>query len=58
MFVQSVIGMGQAAGQLVKEIKDVLALLRLVQNPFDSVAFARAVNNTPLGNGVGAKTRA
>jgi DNA helicase II / ATP-dependent DNA helicase PcrA len=39
-----------------KEIKDVLALLRLVQNPFDSVAFARAINNTPLGKGIGAKT--
>jgi len=41
-----------------KEIKDVLALLRLVQNPFDSVAFARAINNTPLGKGIGAKTLA
>ncbi|HET7079087.1 MAG TPA: 3'-5' exonuclease, partial [Chloroflexia bacterium] len=39
-----------------KEIKDVLALLRLIQNPFDSVAFARAINNTPLGKGIGAKT--
>lgn len=39
-----------------KEIKDVLALLRLVQNPFDSVAFIRAINNTPLGKGIGAKT--
>ncbi len=39
-----------------KEVKDVLALLRLIQNPFDSVAFARAINNTPLGKGIGAKT--
>ncbi|MGI8588443.1 MAG: ATP-dependent helicase [Chloroflexia bacterium] len=39
-----------------KEIKDVLALLRLVQNPFDSVAFARAINNTRLGKGIGSKT--
>ena len=41
-----------------KEIKDVLALLRLTLNPFDSVSLIRAVNNTPLGRGIGAKTLA
>src|SRR5262249_46883338 len=39
-----------------KEVKDVLALLRLTLNPFDSVSLLRAVNNTPLGRGIGAKT--
>jgi DNA helicase-2/ATP-dependent DNA helicase PcrA len=41
-----------------KEIKDVLALLRLTLNPFDSVSLIRAVNNTPVGRGIGAKTLA
>ncbi len=37
-----------------REIKDLLAYLRLINNPADSVSFARAVN-TPT-RGVGAKT--
>jgi len=37
-----------------KEVKDVLAYLRLVLNPNDSVAFRRAVNVPPRG--IGAKT--
>jgi DNA helicase-2/ATP-dependent DNA helicase PcrA len=37
-----------------KEVKDVLAYLRLVLNPHDSVAFRRVVNVPPRG--IGAKT--
>ncbi len=37
-----------------REVKDVLAYLRLVQNPYDVVSFTRVVN-VP-GRGVGAKT--
>ncbi len=37
-----------------REIKDLLAYLRLVQNPFDVVSFTRVVN-VP-GRGIGAKT--
>ena len=37
-----------------KEVKDVLAYLRLVHNPFDTVAFERVVNVPPRG--IGAKT--
>ncbi|MCH8849495.1 MAG: UvrD-helicase domain-containing protein [Chloroflexi bacterium] len=37
-----------------KEVKDILAYLRLVHNPFDSVAFERVVNVPPRG--IGAKT--
>jgi DNA helicase-2/ATP-dependent DNA helicase PcrA len=37
-----------------REVKDVIAYLRLVQNPFDGVSFARVVN-VP-GRGIGAKT--
>ena len=37
-----------------KEIKDVLAYLRLIHNPADSVSFARVINTPPRG--VGAKT--
>ncbi|RIK45278.1 MAG: ATP-dependent DNA helicase PcrA [Chloroflexi bacterium] len=39
-----------------KEIKDALALLRLVANPDDASAFGRAIAETPLGDGIGAKT--
>ncbi len=37
-----------------KEVKDVLAYLRLVHNPFDRVSFERVVNVPPRG--IGAKT--
>ena len=37
-----------------REVKDVIAYLRLVQNPFDVVSFTRVVN-VP-GRGIGAKT--
>jgi DNA helicase-2/ATP-dependent DNA helicase PcrA len=36
-----------------KEVKDVLALLRLVHNPADGAAFERVIDNTPLGRGIG-----
>ncbi len=36
-----------------KEVKDVLALMRLVHNPADGAAFERVVENTPLGRGIG-----
>ncbi len=36
-----------------KEVKDVLALLRLVHNPSDGAAFERIIDNTPLGRGIG-----
>jgi DNA helicase-2/ATP-dependent DNA helicase PcrA len=39
-----------------KEVKDVLAVLRVVHNPESNVDFARMVANTPLGKGIGAKT--
>lgn len=38
-----------------KEIKDIIAYLRLVHNPLDSVSFGR-IHNTP-SRGIGAKTR-
>ncbi|MGA7731244.1 MAG: 3'-5' exonuclease, partial [Chloroflexia bacterium] len=41
-----------------KEVKDVLSVLRVVHNPASNVDFARMVNNTPLGKGIGAKTLA
>ncbi len=37
-----------------REVKDILAYLRLIQNPFDVVSFSRVVN-VP-GRGIGAKT--
>ncbi|HYP39842.1 MAG TPA: UvrD-helicase domain-containing protein [Chloroflexia bacterium] len=39
-----------------KEVKDVLSILRVVHNPESNVDFARMVNNTPLGKGIGSKT--
>ena len=39
-----------------REVKDVLAYLRLMQNPHDSVAFGRVLNTPPRG--IGAKTEA
>lgn len=39
-----------------KEVKDVLAILRVAHNPESNVDFARAVGNTPLGKGIGPKT--
>ena len=39
-----------------REVKDVLAYLRLLRNPRDSVAFGRVVNVPPRG--IGAKTQA
>ena len=37
-----------------REVKDILAYLRLIQNPFDVISFSRVVN-VP-GRGIGAKT--
>ena len=39
-----------------KEIKDVVALLRLLSNPDDSGAFDRVINAFPVGQGIGAKS--
>jgi len=36
-----------------KEIKDVLAMLRLLHNPADSVALERVIGNLPMGRGLG-----
>ncbi len=36
-----------------KEIKDVLAALRLLHNPADTVALERVVGNLPIGRGLG-----
>jgi DNA helicase II / ATP-dependent DNA helicase PcrA len=36
-----------------KEIKDVLAVLRLLHNPADAVALERVVGNLPIGRGLG-----
>jgi len=41
-----------------KEIKDALALLRLIANPDDYAAFQRVVAEFPIGAGIGAKTLA
>jgi DNA helicase-2/ATP-dependent DNA helicase PcrA len=41
-----------------KEVKDVLSVLRVVNNPASNVDFLRMVNNTPLGKGIGNKTLA
>ena len=39
-----------------REIKDALALLRLIANPNDSVSLQRVIANTPLGAGIGDRT--
>jgi DNA helicase-2/ATP-dependent DNA helicase PcrA len=39
-----------------REIKDALALLRILINPADDVSLRRVIENTPLGNGIGKQT--
>jgi DNA helicase II / ATP-dependent DNA helicase PcrA len=39
-----------------KEVKDSLAFLRLIANPYDTISFSRIINNTPTGKGIGEKT--
>jgi DNA helicase II / ATP-dependent DNA helicase PcrA len=39
-----------------KEVKDGLAYLRLISNPYDTISFSRIINNTPTGRGIGEKT--
>ncbi len=39
-----------------KEVKDVLAFLRLINNPYDGMSFSRIMNNTPSGKGIGPKS--
>jgi DNA helicase II / ATP-dependent DNA helicase PcrA len=39
-----------------REVKDVLAILRVAHNPESSVDLRRVLENTPLGKGIGAKT--
>ncbi len=39
-----------------KEIKDAMAILRIIANPQDGVSLQRVLNNTALGKGIGAKT--
>jgi DNA helicase-2/ATP-dependent DNA helicase PcrA len=36
-----------------KEVKDVLALMRLIHNPADGAALERIIENSPLGRGIG-----
>lgn len=38
-----------------KEVKDVLAVLRLLHNPNDDVSLTRVLDNTPIGRGLGPK---
>jgi DNA helicase-2/ATP-dependent DNA helicase PcrA len=38
-----------------KEVKDVLAVLRLLYNPADEVSLQRVIDNLPLGRGLGPK---
>jgi DNA helicase-2/ATP-dependent DNA helicase PcrA len=40
-----------------KEIKDVLAVLRLLHNPHDRLSFERVINNLPIGRGFGPKAQ-
>lgn len=39
-----------------REIKDAMAILRLVANPNDAVSLQRVLQNTPLGKGIGSRT--
>jgi DNA helicase-2/ATP-dependent DNA helicase PcrA len=39
-----------------KEVKDVLALMRLLANPDDTAAFERVIGEFPIGAGIGGKT--
>jgi len=39
-----------------REIKDAMALLRLIANPNDAVGLQRVLANTPLGKGIGPRT--
>src|SRR6185312_6695503 len=39
-----------------REIKDAMAILRLISNPNDAVSLQRVMQNTPLGKGVGTRT--
>ena len=39
-----------------KEVKDVVALLRIISNPDDSSAFERVIDAFPIGQGIGAKS--
>ena len=39
-----------------KEVKDALALLRVVANPSDAISLKRVLTNTPLGDGIGKST--
>ena len=39
-----------------REIRDAMALLRVLNNPRDAVSLARLLNNTPLGKGIGSRT--
>lgn len=39
-----------------REIKDGMAVLRMIANPNDAVSLQRIIQNTPLGKGIGAKT--
>jgi DNA helicase-2/ATP-dependent DNA helicase PcrA len=39
-----------------REIKDAMAILRLIANPNDAVSLNRVLQNTPLGKGIGTKT--
>jgi DNA helicase II / ATP-dependent DNA helicase PcrA len=39
-----------------KEIKDAMAILRIIANPQDGVSFQRVLNNTNLGKGIGSRT--
>ncbi|HET9016468.1 MAG TPA: UvrD-helicase domain-containing protein [Thermomicrobiaceae bacterium] len=39
-----------------REIKDAMALLRLIANPHDAVSLQRVLANTPLGKGIGPRT--
>jgi DNA helicase-2/ATP-dependent DNA helicase PcrA len=39
-----------------REIKDAMAILRLIANPNEAVSLQRVLQNTPLGKGIGTKT--